>query len=132
MTARENLLFFYPFLFDANDPRFVTANERDIAFKKAESPQYIPACLDEDERNEATAHYVAHILAMRWAVSNAGKIVDPNKNRVRISEKEGDTEIRYEVAPKLEILPVGLTITPHAAWRRLMNRCAPRLRSVRV
>lgn len=62
-TPADVLLLLYPFLADADDPRFVP--EADRAAALALAVHFRPGCLPSPVQDIAQAHYAAHLLSAR-------------------------------------------------------------------
>lgn len=118
MTAAEYLQLYYPFFFDADDPRHV--DEARITLALTAAAAYRPACLPAELQNEAQAHYAAHILL---TTLEAAGVILPPPDRVVRREKEGDVEVEYAAT---DGTGVSAPVTPYQAWDVLAARCRGR------
>lgn len=128
-SAKEWVEYFYPFLFDGEDARYVPPAEMDMAL--AVAMDFRPACLTDDRQNQAQAHYAAYVAEFRARAKAAGlkgnvtaTIAGPI-----IEKREGDTSVKYATsaaAASASVIKEQLTGpgTPYAAWRALWEICA--------
>lgn len=129
-TSKEWIAFFYPFLFDAEDKRYI--NDADLTMALAVAEDYRPACLSEDRQNQAMAHYASYIIEFRRrakeigaAVSDVAVVAGPI-----IEEAEGDTSVKYaQTSSSGSIITIKEQLTgpgtPYAAFIALWEICNP-------
>lgn len=128
-SAKEWVEYFYPFLFDGADARYVPPSEMDMALVVA--LDFRPACLTEDRQNQAQAHYAAYVVEFRARTKAAG--IQGNVTATVagpiIEKREGDTSVKYATsanAASSSAIRDQLTGpgTPYAAWRNLWEICS--------
>lgn len=128
-TVNEWMNFFYPYLFDGGDLRYIP--EADMAMAVAVAEAFRPACLTDDRQNQAQAHYAAYVAEYRAKVLAAG--LSMNATGVVagpiVEKREGDVSVKYatnattsQAAIKDQLTGPG---TPYAAWQALWEVCVP-------
>ena len=129
-TVIEHIGFFYPYLLDEADPRYVPAAILDQAI--AVAADWRPTCLSEDRQNQAQAHYVAYLAAVRLQTiaEGAGGTVTETVAGPIIEKAEGDVRVRYATSGGTTTTTTTARNantgpnTPYAAWERLWAICA--------
>jgi hypothetical protein len=116
VTAQEYFDFFYPYFSDVTDPRFVSPEMIAIAMSLAQSHR--PACLLEEQQNEAQAHYAAWLLESR----RLGLETTGASGATIVKEKQGNVEVQYGSATAASQAVSGPN-TPYASWKALADQC---------
>lgn len=138
-TVSEWFDFFYPYLTDAENVRYVNPADVDMAI--AAATDYRPACLTTDRQNMAQAHYAAYLLDFKWrterassssssssqSTTTAGQIAGPI-----IEKREGDVSVKYATTSTTTSTAQAAQAatgpgTPYAAWNALWVICTPAL-----
>lgn len=130
-TVREYVRFFYPYIEDGEDPRFVPEQDLDMAIAVAEP--YRPACLSEDRQNQAQAHYAVYITEFiaRQKANVSKKTTTPTVAGPIIETAQGDTRVKYATSAtettNVTQLKSNLTGpgTAYSAWQALWEICLP-------
>lgn len=134
--AVEHMRFAYPFLFDANDDRFVPDEDMDWAMGVATA--FRPSCLPVELQNLAQAHYAAYVLSSRLAapgvfgtVTNtasqnvAGPIVERQEGNVRTKYANGGFGTASSTTTRQSGGGLPGPAAPYAAWAALAAMCGP-------
>lgn len=128
-NPREWMEFFYPYIFDGCDTRF--AAEQDLEMALAVAADYRPACLSEDRKNQAQAHYAAYVIEYRdrmKAVNATNSNVTATVAGPIIEKSEGDVSVKYATsASQTSASQVRSQLTgpgtAFAAWQALYDVC---------
>lgn len=132
-TAQEWAEYFYPFLFDGEDSRYVTPS--DFAMALAVAVDFRPSCLTADRQNQAQAHYAAYVSEFRDRLKSIGISSTYSTETVSgpiVEKQEGDVRVKYSesktstsgssAAIKAQLTGPG---TAYAAWQALWEICVP-------
>lgn len=129
-TVTEWAEFFYPYLFDGADLRYIPPSEFQMA--EAVALDYRPECLSEDRQNQAQAHYAAYVAEFRQRLKAAGLSANITATVAGpiIEKQEGDTRVKYATSAtqsSVEQIKGQLTGpgTPYAAWLSMWELCVP-------
>jgi hypothetical protein len=121
-TARGWFDYYYPFFSTEGDSRFMSEDTIAIALAVAES--FAPNCpaVSEAQIMQATAHYAAYELNLRYENMRAGSGFSTES--VLIREKQGDVERAYS-APKTTVTSMGAQgdDSPFGRWQAIANLC---------
>lgn len=134
--AAEHMRFAYPFLFDANDERFVADEDMDWAM--AVAAEFRPTCLPTELQNLAQAHYAAYLLSSRIvapgvfgtvtsasAQNVAGPIVERQEGQVRTKYANGGSGSSSTTTTRQAGGGLPGPAAPYAAWAALAAMCGP-------
>lgn len=129
-TVTEWAEYFYPYLFNVDDPRYTPPSEFQMA--EAVAVDYRPVCLGEDRQNQAQAHYAAYIVEFRARLKAAGLsgAVTETVAGPIIEKQEGDTRVKYATsATQTSVQQVKDKLTgpgtPYSAWQAMWEMCVP-------
>ena len=147
-TPADVLLLLYPFLADADDPRFVP--EADRAAALALAVHFRPGCLPSPVQDIAQAHYAAHLLSARALLATgtaptasgsstgtsttvtdavpAGQITRISEGQATIEYGEGapgtvKTGTISQVTSKGVARTTAAVSDPFSAWKMLSDMC---------
>jgi hypothetical protein len=122
--------FFYPYLSDATNVRYVSPSDIRQAVIIAEN--YRPKCLGEAQQDQAQAHYAAYVLDFRYRSEKLSSIVGTvNTGTVAgpvIEKREGDTSVKFATSTTTSVNTLAQSQstgpgTPYAAWDALWGIC---------
>jgi hypothetical protein len=130
-TVREWVRFFYPYIEDGDDPRFVPEQDLEMAISVAAA--YRPECLTEDRQNQAQAHYAVYVTEFiaRQKANVTKKTTTPTVAGPIVEKQEGDTRVKYatSASENTTITQVKSNLTgpgtAYSAWQALWEICTP-------
>jgi hypothetical protein len=122
-SAQAHLAFWYPYLSEPSDPRFVPPDQQELALEAGLS--FRPKCLSEDLQNLAQAHYAAYLLSARYTSKMAGGTGVSIRPMYIEQEQQGDVIVKYTngvVGVNAQAMNLG-PISPYDAFMALARRC---------
>lgn len=124
MTPLAVLALLYPYLSNADDPRFVAEEQRLGALALA--VDFRPYCLPAGAKDIAQAHYAAHLLFLSFASASGSSSSTGALPGGEILEwAEGDVRIKYApaTAAKTTSSTSASQVSPYAAWKAMADMC---------
>ena len=124
MTPLAVLALLYPYLSNAEDPRFVTEEKCQEALALA--VDFRPYCLPSGAKDIAQAHYAAHLLFLASAAASSSSSSTGALPGGEIVEwQEGEVRVKYAppTAAKTTTSTSAAQTSPYAAWKAMADMC---------